>query len=430
MGATRSVARFFLNERGGVKRVISGEETKSLIFSSNFTRGEGNHMHRIAFSGTIALILMALGAFFGCDKPVGVDSPVGPSSSVSGGTLNRNSQSPTTGAQTVSVMTQNMYVGTDVDSVLSALMTEDQSDDIPALEYAVEILQLTDLPTRAAALAGEIARSRPHAVGLQEVSVIDADLTGLGIPFTYNVDFLATIMAALANQGLNYVVAATVNDIDVTPVEGIHLVDMDALLVDADRVAITSSGGQNYSNNLGEVVPGIVLKRGWVWAHVVIDGAPYVLASTHLEGSAPPNIRGPLLAAQMGQLVESLPTETPVIVMGDLNDHPGSPMYETITGAGFTDAWAALRPGVIGYTCCFSAGLSDKVARFTERLDYVFVRGIGHPKAGLQGQISMVGNVPADRVPGPAYPIWPSDHAGLVLNILMPPAKGLSVASQ
>jgi endonuclease/exonuclease/phosphatase family metal-dependent hydrolase len=396
-------------------------------------------MHRITFNGTIVLILMAMGAFFGCDKPIDADSPVAANSTASGGTLDRTSPAATTCRGTISVMTQNMYVGTNDDSVLSAILNSDPSDDLPALEYGAQVLQLTDFPARAKAMAGEIARARPHAVGLQEVSMIDADLTGLGIPFTYHVDFLPTIMADLAKRGLHYVVAATVNDIDVTPVEGVHLADRDALLVDADRVKITSSGGQNYSNNLGDIAPGIVLKRGWVWAHVVIGGAPYVFASTHLEGSAPPNIRGPLLSAQIGELVQSLSTETPVIVMGDLNDHPGSPMYETITGAGFTDAWAALWPGTRGYTCCFSADLSDKFAHFTERIDYVFVRGfgrplfmrwIGYPKAGLQGQISMVGDEPWDRVPGPAYPIWPSDHAGLVLNVFTSPSNSLSAASQ
>lgn len=386
-------------------------------------------MRRIICSSTMMLVVIATGVYLGCDKAVDVTSPSAPNSPVSGGALSRNALPVTTGAQTITVMTQNMYVGTDEDSVLSAILTPDPSDDLPALQYAVQVLQLTDIQTRATAMAGEIARARPHAVGLQEVSVIDVDLSGLGIPFTYNVDFLATITAALAARGLNYVVAATVKDIDVAPAPGIHLVDYDALLLDADRVTTTTAGGQNFSINLGEVAPGIVLKRGWVWANVLISGAPYVFASTHLEGSAPPDIRGPLLAAQIGELVESLPTDTPVLVMGDLNDHPGSLMYQTITGAGFTDAWAALRPGVIGYTCCFSHDLSNKVARFTERLDYVFVRGIGLPKAGLQGQISMVGNVPADRVPGPAYPIWPSDHAGLVLNVLMPPAKGIIASS-
>jgi endonuclease/exonuclease/phosphatase family metal-dependent hydrolase len=396
-------------------------------------------MHRITFMGTIVLIFMAMGTFFGCDKPIGADSPVAPNSTASRGTLDRTSPATTTCVGTISVMTQNMYVGTNDDSVLSAIVNGDPSDDLPALAYAAQVLQLTDFPARAKAMAREIARARPHAVGLQEVSLIDADLNSLGIEFTYHVDFLTTIMADLANRGLHYVVAATVNDIDVTPIPQIHLADRDALLVDKDRVKITSSGGQNYDYNLGEVAPGIVLTRGWVWANVVIDGAPYVFASTHLEGSAPLDIRGWLLAAQIGQLVGSLSTETPVIVMGDLNDHPGSPMYETITGAGFTDAWAALWPGTRGYTCCFSADLSDKFPHFTERIDYVFVRGFGHPlfmrwfgypKAGLQGQISMVGEELWDRVPGPAYPIWPSDHAGLVLNVFTSPAKSFSAASQ
>jgi hypothetical protein len=110
----------------------------------------------------------------------------------------------------------------------------------------------------------------------------------------------------------------------------------------------------------------------------------------------------------------------PTILMGDLNDQPGTPMYRVLAGAGFTDAWDAFRPGVAGYTCCHAADLSDHVARFTQRIDYVLARGLGDEgKAGM-GSIAIVGDQPADRVSGPAGFIWPSDHAGLAANLLLP----------
>jgi hypothetical protein len=42
-------------------------------------------------------------------------------------------------------------------------------------------LQETDFPARASAVADEIARFRPHAVGLQEVSTVDLTLPPLGV---------------------------------------------------------------------------------------------------------------------------------------------------------------------------------------------------------------------------------------------------------
>ena len=100
-----------------------------------------------------------------------------------------------------------------------------------------------------------------------------------------------------------------------------------------------------------------------------------------------------------------------VVMMGDFNDVPGSQMHQVVTGAGFTDVWATMHPGVICFTCCHLANLSDQVAVFTQRIDYVFVRFSGAGK--LKGQIDRFGNVPADRVAGPVHPIWPSDHAGV-----------------
>ena len=321
----------------------------------------------------------------------------------------------------VTVMTQNLYVGADVDRVIRALGTPDPGDDFPALLFAIETLSKTAFPARAEAIADEIARARPHAVGLQEVSQINIDLRPLNVPVVVSQDFLVTLQDALERRGVHYQVAASVTNINVSLVFGlVNLVDHDALLIDADRVSVNAAHGQNFSVNLNEVAPGIVLVRGWVWARTTIGGQPYTFVSAHTEANlagAPPGLVAQIRAAQVGELVASLGPSERVVMMGDLNDTPGSPMYDVLMSTGFTDSWAALRPGVQGLTCCHVADLSDQVADFDQRIDYVFTRGITGPGGRLFGQIDRFGNVPADRLAGPAHPIWPSDHAGVTATL-------------
>lgn len=317
--------------------------------------------------------------------------------------------------KTVSVFSQNLYVGADVDAVINALVSSDPADDFPTLLAAIQTFQETDYLARMGAVADEIARARPHAVGLQEVSVLDIDLTGFGLPIVIHADFLPVLMEALDARGLHYRVAATIKNLEATPVPGIRLVDYDALLVDADRVTVRNAGGQNFAVNLGTVAPGVELKRGWVWASTTVDKRPYFFASTHLEGSA--SGMPELLAAQASELAAFLPDDRPVIVMGDFNDRPGSPMHQAMTSQGFADVWASLHPGDAGFTCCQAPDLSNPTAQFTQRIDYVFARDIGHPQFDVRSSIEIQGDEPADRIAGPNHSLWPSDHGGLLARL-------------
>ncbi len=341
------------------------------------------------------------------------------------------------GADRVGVMTRNMYVGADVDAVIFALASPDPTDDYPALEQAIFTLDSTFYPTRAAAIADEIARYRPHAVGLQEVSEIKIYLPFIPDVIPQEIDieipFLPVLQAELAARGLNYVLAkdpggldsALIKNIEAAPtlpIPGavVSLVDYDVMLIDADRVTVNSAHGQTFTENLGPVAPGVVLVRGWVDIEAVIGGETYRIASTHPEsGHFDPQLSG-LRALQINELLAYLGMAPKVIVMGDLNDWPGSLMYGVFEQYGYTDVWAELRPGTDGYTCCHAYNLSDPVPQFYERIDYVWTRGIGHPKAGLQGKVTRTGMQPSDRLDGPYYPIWASDHAGLVASLLLP----------
>ena len=314
----------------------------------------------------------------------------------------------------IRVMTRNLYVGADVDAVIAALASSSPDDDFPALATAINTLRATDYPRRAAAVADEIARARPHAVGLQEVSTIDLTLPPLGVDL--HLDFLTVLAAELASRGLPYDVAARVRNFDLTPLPGVRVADDDALLVDRERVTVHGSTARRFAANVGQVAPGVVLERGWVSAAVTIDGRDYVIASTHLESGGFAGL-DQLRAAQAAELAGTLAGSPSAIVMGDLNDVPGSLMYQVLTGAGFTDVWAALRPGVVGLTCCHLSDLSDQVAPFDQRIDYVFARGVESVNGQVQGQVTLIGKLPSERVTGPDYPIWPSDHAGLVARL-------------
>jgi hypothetical protein len=312
------------------------------------------------------------------------------------------------------VMFQNMYVGANVDAIIGALASPDPNDDLATLAAQIGVLQETDFPTRAAKIADEIAKHRPHVVGLAEVSTIDVDLTGLGVSVVYHMDFLTVLKQALARRHLRYRVAGQVRNFEAAPLPGISLIDQDVVLVDADRVkARPDVIARTFRTNLGSVVPGVSLARGFVSVPVWVDGEQYRVTSTHLESDLGGNNLGLLRAAQVQELVGAIGDARHAVIMGDLNDFAGTPMYQVLLGAGYSDAWASLRSGQDGFTCCHADNLTN--ARVPDqRIDYVFARGFDRHDDTIDGFIRRIGLLPGDMVPGPIHPIWASDHAGLV----------------
>ena len=321
-------------------------------------------------------------------------------------------------ATRLGLMTQNMYVGTDVDALILALASPDPADDFPGLLTALATLEATDFASRVSAIADAIARERPHAVGLQEVSVIHVDLSGFGIPLVH-IDFLAGLQAALAARGLNYAVAGTNLNFTAAPMPGISLSDSDVLLVDADRVAVGSAAGHTFAANLGAVAPGVTLARGYVVADVTIEGRAYRIVTTHPEADFGVSLAA-LREVQAMELAAAVAGQTNAVVMGDLNDVPGSPLYTVLTGAGLVDVWREMRPGVDGFTDKQPYDLRNALPAFTARKDFIFVRGAEGPSGSLQGRVELLGDTPAERVAGAFGPIWPSDHAGVTASLLLP----------
>jgi endonuclease/exonuclease/phosphatase family metal-dependent hydrolase len=343
-------------------------------------------------------------------------------------------------ASGLTVMTWNVYYGTDPNIVLQAQTFEELA------YYAGQawgLAQFTNFPERAGALARAIALQKPHLVGVQEAALwrTGAFLT----PPAENVafDFLALLTDSLHARGLDYIVAAAdqTTDIEVPAINpntgmllDVRLTDRDAVLVRTD-VPYTEAASAPYNTNFQVPVIGmtVAIKEGWSSVVATVGGRDYRFVSTHLEVQQ----ALPVQAGQAHELITVLSGETrPTIVVGDFNSDvygkdpsAAGVSYDSMTAAGFTDSW--LRPGGAppGLSCCQNDSVSNKLSTFDQRVDFIFTRNMptSVPAGSLVLARSVVGDQRGDRTP---FGLWPSDHAGVVATFLTPPVgpRGNGVA--
>jgi endonuclease/exonuclease/phosphatase family metal-dependent hydrolase len=101
-------------------------------------------------------------------------------------------------------------------------------------------------------------------------------------------------------------------------------------------------------------------QRGVAMARLQVDGARVVIAGTHLDGYPEPRLR------HVGELFHALEDfarpHTPMMLAGDFNDDPGSPVWDTLLRRG-ADAFAVAGEG---------DGLTLNVTNPTRRIDAIF----------------------------------------------------------
>jgi len=327
----------------------------------------------------------------------------------------------------VKVMSRNVYVGTDVTSLLG----ETSLLEIPsAVQAAFNQLEDTDFPERAETLAAEIEKTLPHLIGLQEVAHVFYQSPGdflAGNPQSASTeiyDYLEILMDALAARGLNYSVAAVISNADIElPIlptsysepgsflDDIRLVDRDVILVRND-VAFSNVTSAHYTARIiiDETLD-ISVPRGYVAVDAAIDGNNYRFANTHLESF---DLDQSLRTAQLAELLEVLENETiPVILAGDFNFSPSSSFYQTAAQNGYEDARAGntFTYNANGYTYGHDSDLQNSTSSFSARIDYIFVKSSG---AFSFEESFVVGDELRDRTPSK---LWPSDHGGVVSKI-------------
>jgi endonuclease/exonuclease/phosphatase family metal-dependent hydrolase len=172
----------------------------------------------------------------------------------------------------------------------------------------------------------------------------------------------------------------------------------------------------------------LVIKRGWASVDVGTKGAKFRFVTTHLEDVPAPLANeepSPLEHLQLAQAAEltmgekgPFATDLRVVLVGDFNTDAatGWPTYRFLTapapgGAALKDAWLSLHPKESGLTWGPNPDLLAPFPAFTQRIDFVFLKG--DDLAPVSADV--VGNTRGDVAPGG---LWPSDHAGLVVKLV------------
>jgi endonuclease/exonuclease/phosphatase family metal-dependent hydrolase len=353
--------------------------------------------------------------------------------------------------RTVTVMTRNIYLGGNINRPIRAAMDRTGHEGILALGHANhelrEVVTRTDFATRSKLLAAEIAATRPDLIGLQEVGLwrhgpMQLDRVGRPDATQVDLDFLEMLLADLANRGVRYEVvhAQRLSDVEAPAFTGnpytgtaasaadVRLTDRDVILVRSDAgLRIEASGGGAYQPRfeveLGDTTFPFV--RGYAWADVAVGSARIRFVNTHLESQSAQLARAQaeeLLKGPAGDM--SLPT----VIACDCNSNPASlaarfrvpigsgAAYRLITEEyGYTDLWLQQtgRDGP-GNTASLSEFVNDGTADFERRIDLVLARSTtpGHIVAN---RAEVTGDELSDR--DPVSKLWPSDHAGVVVEL-------------
>jgi endonuclease/exonuclease/phosphatase family metal-dependent hydrolase len=320
---------------------------------------------------------------------------------------------PAASAETLRVMTQNMYQGAKFDPVFAATTPE---QFVAAITKIYNNILASNPAERAAAVAAEIAAERPDIVGLQEASILR---NGGAIATNVVSDQTQALLQRLADLGQEYQVVAIVPGTDAQAPTTLgfnaRLTGRDVLIARADLAArdikLTNVQVQQYLvNHVFSTAVGVPIidTRGWASVDVEVGGKVVRVATTHLDSVPPVEIR----QAQATELLATAAgTEIPVVLMGDFNANasnnadPSFPTYQLLLGGGFSDAWAERHPNADGFTCCQSAKLHNVRSRLSGRIDLILHRG-----AVSVLTIHRVGQRRDDRTPSG---LWPSDHAGI-----------------
>jgi endonuclease/exonuclease/phosphatase family metal-dependent hydrolase len=325
----------------------------------------------------------------------------------------------------VTLMTRNVYIGTDATRPLSANTLDELLQITTGMFREVEA---TDFRTRAKALAREIDKANPDLVGLQEVALIRTDTPADGPPSLGGTpaleplyDFLEILNRKLRKRGARYEVVRVQEgaDAEVPTTLGFdaRATDRDVILAKRTRrVRTRNKSSDRFERGLeGSLFGGTVqfrLDRGWTATGARVGRARFHLVNTHLE-SADALVRRDQ-ARELVSVGGPATATKPVVLLGDLNSDDDSVQgndrlaYGVVTNAGFVSRSTSAP------SCCYqSPTLDDPSERLDHQVDHILV---DDPRIKLVRSY-VTGTDPRNRIGG----LWPSDHAGVVSKLKFNP---------
>lgn len=318
---------------------------------------------------------------------------------VASGTLSGIGSVAASSSGTVSVLTQNLFLGA---ALAPALEAETETEFERTAESIYRNVLESRLDLRAQALADEVAGIEPDVIGLQEA----ARFAERGGEATTR-DYFQMFADALEERGLSYTERASVKTFDAEfPVtsgsvsDRIRFSNRDVILA-REGVETSAAGAGTYYAGSREFGIG----RGY--CSTTVEGA-FTFVNTHLS---PPRV--PVLQFSQASELSARFRDPPTVLVGDFNSGPNTssaPAYDVLTNR-YADAYAVANPDEKGYTCCQEPTLTNEESTLDRRIDHVFTRG----DVEIRGAERVVDDQTA-RVEGR----WPSDHAGVTAELEPP----------
>jgi endonuclease/exonuclease/phosphatase family metal-dependent hydrolase len=194
--------------------------------------------------------------------------------------------------------------------------------------------------------------------------------------------------------------------------------DFNAILFDPNCLELLDSGGfwlsetpESYSASWGTRV---VRSANWAHFRLAETGLSFLHLNTHLDHvSKLARLEGSRLILR--KLAELYGDESPVIITGDFNCRPGTPVYRNFAEAGFVDAYLAAGNEDGGDANTFHA---FKGSRYREarpglgprRIDWILLKD---PRRRIRAESSLILR---DHDEGSR--VYPSDHYPVLVELL------------
>lgn len=333
------------------------------------------------------------------------------------------------GKRDLTVMTQNLYLGSSLGPALEAATPEAFVEAVARI-YAT--VQYTNFPQRAEAIADEVEEKEPDLIGLQEVSKWTT--AGLNPPAGY--DFLAILENDLAARGLHYTAASISHNANIGPAPlvsetcpvvaeqftcSVQLEDRDVILVNDNTPGLTWSNPQSgrYATQqaIESPVGPLSFDRGWASVDAKLKHQPFRFVDTHLETEESPLVQ----QTQAAEFLAGPGKGGTIVATGDFNsasDGSTTTSYAQLTAPGkFRDSWNEKLLGP-GSSCCQESdtpplapgALNNTVSTLRTRIDLILSRGAARSDGD---DAELIGDTPFQATP----PLWPSDHAGVVSEL-------------
>jgi endonuclease/exonuclease/phosphatase family metal-dependent hydrolase len=335
------------------------------------------------------------------------------------------------GKRDLTVMTQNLYLGSSLGPALEATTPEAFVEGVARI-YAT--VQYTNFPQRAEAIADEIQENSPDLIGLQEVSKWTTG--GSNPPPGY--DFLAILENDLEARGLHYSTAAIAHNANIGPAPlalaeqgcvqpgpvitcSVQLEDRDVILVNDDTPGLTWSNPQSgryaTQQTIESPVGPLSFDRGWASIDARLKNQPFRFVDTHLETEESPLVQ----QTQAAEFLAGPGKGGTIVATGDFNSASNgstTTSYAQLTAPGkFRDSWNEKLLGP-GNSCCQESNtpplapgaLNNPVSTLRTRIDLILSRGAARSDGD---DAELIGDTPFQATP----PFWPSDHAGVVSEL-------------